>query len=35
MIKKDDVLAWFGGLDGFIIDHKAMVADLPANHEIR
>ncbi|MES2107504.1 MAG: transposase [Bacteroidota bacterium] len=35
MIKKDDVLAWFGGLDGFVSDHEAMVANLPANHEIR
>jgi len=35
MIKKDEVLVWFGGLDGFITDHKAMVAELSVNHEIR
>jgi REP element-mobilizing transposase RayT len=35
MIKKDDVLSWFGGLEGFIEDHHVMVAEINLNHEIR
>ena len=35
MINREEVLIWFGGLDGFINDHKVVLDDLEMDRHLK